>query len=117
MTVFRGGSRAAAGFYWRPLEWEILSLRADGETLPGATQERLYRLGPVATLLVAPLMGGLFVVFLPVAGVLVVLRVACAAAWRRLPRRPAQLASKLRLAVRPRLGRRLEWRRSQPPDR
>lgn len=116
MKLFRGGSRAAAGFYWRPLEWEIVSLRADGEPLPGATQERLYRLGPVATLLAAPLLGGLFVVFLPVAGVLVVLREASAAVWRRR-RRLAALASKLRSALMPWLGRRLEWRRPHSPDR
>jgi hypothetical protein len=64
----RGGEEAKAGFYWRAAAWEIVTLSGKGGVLPGGVQERYYRLPALAVLTAAPVMGGLFVVFLPFIG-------------------------------------------------
>lgn len=64
----RGGDKAKAGFYWRAAGWEIVTLPGDGGVLPGGVEERYHRLPTLALLMAAPVMGGLFVVFLPFIG-------------------------------------------------
>lgn len=68
MARHGGGTRVKAGFYWRPAHWETVTISGEGGVLPGAPEERFYRVPVLAMLLLAPIMGGLFVVFLPVIG-------------------------------------------------
>lgn len=63
-----GGSRAAAGFYWNPRGWEIVTVPKEGAVLPGNDEVRYIRLPAALMLLMAPAMGGLFVLFLPFIG-------------------------------------------------
>lgn len=59
---------AKAGFYFNTRTWELHLHRTDGEALPGQEGDRFFRI-PAATLLVlGPMMGFLFVIFLPFIG-------------------------------------------------
>jgi hypothetical protein len=64
-----GGDPAPRGVYFAPLRLRMFQARTDGEELPGDTKVRWFRI-PVALLFVAaPLVGGLYFVLLPVAGI------------------------------------------------
>ena len=96
MASHRGGETARAGFYWSPGEWRMVTIEKEGARLPGPAEERFVRLPTVAMLVLAPVMGGLFVMFLPFIGFAIVARYLAregmAAARRRSlrvhPRRP-----------------------------
>jgi hypothetical protein len=65
----RGGETVKAGFYWNLGRWEIVAVSGAREgTLPGDRATRYVTLPLPLMLLAAPLMGGLFVVFLPLIG-------------------------------------------------
>jgi hypothetical protein len=68
MTARTGGTQAKAGFYWNLRTWAITTLSGEGGTLPGGEGDRYLRLPTLAMLVLAPVMGGLFVVFLPFIG-------------------------------------------------
>lgn len=69
-----GGTMVKAGFYWNPKEWEIVTIEGPGGILPGMPEDRYFRIPVLAMLLLAPVMGGLFVVFLPLIGFALVLQ-------------------------------------------
>ncbi len=69
-----GGTMVKAGFYWNPKEWEIVTIEGPGGILPGTPEDRYFRIPVLAMLLLAPVMGGLFVVFLPLIGFALVLQ-------------------------------------------
>jgi hypothetical protein len=68
MARYTGGSRVPGGYYLSSRNWSITPVADDGGTLPGTTQDRYVRISWVAALLLAPILGGLFVVFLPFIG-------------------------------------------------
>jgi hypothetical protein len=68
MARHPGGSQVRAGYYWNPRTWTVVPVRRDGGALPGASRDRWVRMPLLAVLLVLPVMGGLFVVFLPFIG-------------------------------------------------
>ena len=74
MKRIKGGTKVEAGFYWRAAEWEIVTLSGDGGTLPGDASEVLYRIPTIGMLAAAPVMGALFVMFLPFIGFALVLK-------------------------------------------
>jgi hypothetical protein len=76
MATRRGGTEVRGGFYWRPAEWQIVALPGDQGVLPGTAREVFHRIPTVAMLLLAPIMGGLFVMFLPLIGFAMVLQFA-----------------------------------------
>ena len=69
-----GATMVKAGFYWNPKEWEIVTIQGPGGILPGTSNDRYFRIPVLAMLLLAPVMGGLFVVFLPLIGFALVLQ-------------------------------------------
>ncbi len=69
-----GGTTVKAGFYWNPGEWEIVTIEGQGGILPGAQDRRYLRIPALAMLILAPIMGGLFVMFLPLIGFALVLQ-------------------------------------------
>ncbi|HEY7410557.1 MAG TPA: hypothetical protein VII13_07455 [Vicinamibacteria bacterium] len=69
-----GGMKAAPGFYWNTARWEVVTMDGESERLPGGEEATYVRIPTVAMLLVGPVMGGLFAVFLPLVGFLMVLR-------------------------------------------
>ncbi len=62
------GSMVKGGFYLNRDKWDILTVGGKEGVLPGAAGERYLRLPVLAVVLLAPLLGGLFVVFLPFIG-------------------------------------------------
>jgi hypothetical protein len=74
MARVNGGTKVGAGFYWRSAEWEIVTLSGQGGTLPGGAGEVYHRIPTLAMLAAAPVMGALFVMFLPFIGIAMALK-------------------------------------------
>jgi len=68
MARFSGGSSVPGGYYWNPRHWSVTPVERDGGKLPGSSSDRYLRIHWLVALLLAPLLGGLFVVFLPFIG-------------------------------------------------
>lgn len=69
MAIIRGGDTVRGGYYWNAQKWDATFVEGDQGVLPGSAAER-YRRVPVPVLLVgAPIMGALFVMFLPFIGI------------------------------------------------
>ena len=68
MARFNGGSSVPGGYYWNPGHWSVTPVEKDGGKLPGTASDRYLRIHWLVALLLAPLLGGLFVVFLPFIG-------------------------------------------------
>ncbi len=60
--------KVRGGFYWDKAEWEMTVVPAEGGTLAGEAK-RFVRVPALALLLLGPVMGALFVVFLPAIGI------------------------------------------------
>lgn len=63
-----GGSKVNFGFYWSMQAWDMAMIPAEGGLLPGGSDRSYMRIPTVLFLLMAPMMGALYVVFLPFAG-------------------------------------------------
>jgi len=68
MTAISGGMQVRGGYYWNMGKWEVIPVARDGEKLPGAHADKFLRIPLVAVFAILPIMGGLFVVFLPFIG-------------------------------------------------
>ncbi len=68
MARFSGGSSVPGGYYWNTRHWSVTPVKADGDRLPGGPRDRYLRIHGLVAMLLAPLLGGLFVVFLPCIG-------------------------------------------------
>ncbi len=68
MRQHEGGEKVPGGFYWKQNNWEIEVVKGETGTLPGDSGTTYVRIPTLAMLLGAPVMGGLFVVFLPFLG-------------------------------------------------
>lgn len=73
MLRHHGGSRVKCGFYWNLAKWEIVTVPKEGGILPGALEHRYVRVPILLLLAFAPVMGGLYVTFLPFIGFAMVL--------------------------------------------
>jgi hypothetical protein len=63
-----GGTKVNFGFYWSMQAWDMAMIPAEGGVLPGGDDRRYMRIPTVLFLLMAPMMGALYVVFLPFVG-------------------------------------------------
>jgi hypothetical protein len=69
MTTKRiGGTAAKTGFYWDLRKWEMTMVPKQGGILPGDATERYLKVPVLALLVVAPLMGAAYAMFLPFIG-------------------------------------------------
>ncbi len=68
MATYKGGSKVNHGFYWSLQAWEMAMAPAEGTTLPGKADWSYIRIPTFCFLLMAPIMGALYVIFLPVVG-------------------------------------------------
>jgi hypothetical protein len=64
----KGGTKVNYGFYWSVQAWDMAMIPAEGGLLPGGSDRNYMRIPTVLFLLMAPVMGALYVVFLPFAG-------------------------------------------------
>lgn len=74
MKRYQGGELASGGFYWHLANWDAAFVPRGGAPLPGSSTDRYMRIPVAIALLAAPVMGGLFVVFLPFIGVALMLK-------------------------------------------
>lgn len=68
MASYAGGSTAKGGYYWSTSRWSLTAVADEGGVLPGSRSERYTRVPVWAALLLTPVMGGLFVIFMPFIG-------------------------------------------------
>ncbi|HEX7596818.1 MAG TPA: hypothetical protein VF518_01315 [Polyangia bacterium] len=66
------GTTVKGGFYFNPRGLEILSVNGKTGLLTGKPGANYFRIPALAVLLLAPVLGGLFVMFLPVIGFVLV---------------------------------------------
>ena len=64
----RGGDTVGYGFYWNQAEWEAQIISAGGGALNGNSEAKYVRLPLLALLVLAPLMGAAYAMFLPFIG-------------------------------------------------
>jgi hypothetical protein len=79
MARYTGGDRVPGGYYLN-LRHGIRLVPDRGGVLPGTTSDRHVRISWVTALLLAPFLGGMFVVLLPFIGLGLFFRLA----WRKL---------------------------------
>ncbi len=71
MLVNMGGQKAKKGMYWNPADGHRVDLSEEG-LLPGSVGTIYLRMPPGGMLVLAPVVGLLFVVFFPVFGLMAV---------------------------------------------
>jgi hypothetical protein len=64
-----GGDQVTFGFYWNRTEWEAQIVPAGGGVLKGEAGTRYLRMPALALLVVMPLMGAAYAMFLPFIGI------------------------------------------------
>ena len=74
MKRMSGGSEAQPGFYFRTADWQIVAIEKGPQALPGGPGQAYVRVPAVGMLVLAPLLGLSFVVFLPFVGFALVAR-------------------------------------------
>ncbi len=67
-----GGTQVKGGFYFNPRGLRIVAVSGKTGLLKGEPSEQFMRIPAVAVLLLAPILGGMFVVFLPIIGFVLV---------------------------------------------
>jgi hypothetical protein len=68
MTKRIGGTSAKSGFYWNLGEWEMTMIPKQGGLLPGDAGDKYLKVPVVALLVLAPVMGAGYALFLPCVG-------------------------------------------------
>jgi hypothetical protein len=68
MASHAGGTRVKGGYYWQSGTWNVQLVPPEGATLRGESTDRYVKVPFPVLLAAAPVVGGLFVVLLPVAG-------------------------------------------------
>jgi hypothetical protein len=69
MTKLEAGSAAKAGYYFNLSSLEIHPVRADGEALPGKPGSQWVSIPVAAALVLAPVLGLTFLMFVPFIGI------------------------------------------------
>jgi hypothetical protein len=68
MIIDKGGTMVERGLYWNPMDGRRVTMSEDG-ILPGDESTSYMRMSLFGLLVVAPVMGMMFVTFLPLFGV------------------------------------------------
>lgn len=102
MTRYHGNQQAKAGFYFNLTTWHVSTLSGEGGPLPGPDQARYLRLPLPVLIVVAPLMGAAFAMFLPFIGIAMVLDFVAKKVWRAA--REAAHGTMMAMSARTRTG-------------
>jgi hypothetical protein len=86
MKRYHGDHRVEAGFYWTPARWEIITVPREGGVLPGGEEMAYVRLPVTLVMLVGAMLGGGFVIFLPLIGFVIFFGFAGKKLWHLLGR-------------------------------
>jgi hypothetical protein len=68
MKRFEPTNNVTAGFYLNLNTWGMTAVPAEGGTLEGAAGDRFVRIPMLAMLVIAPLLGAVYAIFLPFIG-------------------------------------------------
>lgn len=68
MAKYAGGMQVNGGYYWNPRSWEVEVVPQEGGRLRGAQGAKYVKLPFPLLFLVVPLLGALFLIFLPLIG-------------------------------------------------
>ena len=68
MAKHVGGMQVEGGYYWNPRKWEVEVVASEGGRLKGAADAKYLKIPFPALFVVVPLLGALFLMFLPFIG-------------------------------------------------
>lgn len=68
MGMYSGGTAVARGVYWNPVDGQEVHIRTHG-VLPGDTSRKYLKMTAAGLLVVAPVFGLVFLLFLPLFGI------------------------------------------------
>ena len=68
VMAYTGGSEAKAGYYWSPRSWKVEVVPPEGGRLPGPGGARYVKVPFPLLLVIVPVLGAVFLVFLPLVG-------------------------------------------------
>jgi hypothetical protein len=68
MARYNGGMQVQGGYYWNPRNWEVEVVSSEGGRLKGASEAKYLKLPFPLLFVVVPLLGALFLMFLPLIG-------------------------------------------------
>lgn len=68
LTKYPGGTNVRGGFYWGVREWHAQVIPAEGGVLAGGPHSRHIRVPALVVLVLAPIMGAAYAMFLPFIG-------------------------------------------------
>ena len=68
MAKYMGEMQVAGGYYWNPRNWEVEVVPSEGGRLKGAADAKYVKLPFPVLFVVVPLLGALFLMFLPLIG-------------------------------------------------
>ncbi len=68
MFMTKGGTVVEKGLYWNPLDGQRIALTEEG-LLPGDESRSYLKMSPLGLLVIAPLLGMMYVIFLPLFGI------------------------------------------------
>jgi hypothetical protein len=68
MARYTGGNAVSGGYYWSPSKWEVEVVPSEGGRLRGPPEARYVKLPFPMLFVVVPLLGALFLIFLPLIG-------------------------------------------------
>lgn len=90
-TRYASGTAVSSGYYYDARRWAVVPVAHDGDRLPGDAGEYV-RIPTAAALAAAPVLGGLFLVFLPFIGFALLARAAARPVLRRFGASARELA-------------------------
>ncbi len=93
MTKLSAGSVAKAGYYFNLKSWEVHPVPADGERLPGEAGQQWIAVPTVAALVLTPILGLTFLMFLPFIGFYLTLEAAVQPVLRIFRHEAVELAA------------------------
>jgi len=68
MARYHGNETVKPGFYWNPAKWEITTIEKKGTKLPGDEELNYHHIPLPLVILLGPIMGAAYVIFLPLIG-------------------------------------------------
>ena len=68
MARYTGGMQVAGGYYWNARSWEVEVIPSEGGRLKGAAAARYVKVPFPLLFAIVPVLGGLFLMFLPFIG-------------------------------------------------
>lgn len=68
MKRYYGTNQVKMGFYWNPARWEIVTIPKGGGVLPGERDARYVRFPLLLVMMLGPVVGAAYVIFLPLIG-------------------------------------------------